>query len=364
MIDLDDIRSARDNLHAEILRTPMQLWRHASSLQDASVFLKLESFQRTGSFKPRGAWNRISRLSEIERKRGVICASAGNHAQGVAFAAERVGTRATIVMPETAPQIKIDQTRIYGDPEVVLCGADLADAARRADELQRERGATFIHAYDDEEVIAGQGTLGLEIIDQCPDVDTIVVPVGGGGLIAGVALAARAVKPDINVIGVQAKGADAVFRSLQTGESVSLPQSATIADGINVRVAGLRSVEILRELQIPVVRVSDEEIRAVMVALCQTAKLVVEPAGAAASAVALFRPDLFQQSRNLVCIVSGGNIDVCCYAAVLQWIPAQKVEGAGLTCVSCAGGEQRRSCLRFSQPDLETRSEQTQCRIR
>ena len=345
MIAYRDIVDARAHLPTEIIRTPLQVWRHATTLTGSTVHLKLESFQRTGSFKPRGAWNRIRRLSAADLARGIVCASAGNHAQGVAFAAERRGARATIVMPETAPRLKIAQTRLYGDPEIILHGRDVAEALDRAQDLRRERGAVFIHAYDDDDVIAGQGTVGLEIIEQCPAVGTIIVPVGGGGLIAGVARAVRAVKPDVAVIGVQAKGADAVIRALHSGQPVRLESSATIADGINVRVAGARPVAILDALQVPVVGITDEEIRAAMVALCQTAKLVVEPAGAAAAAVALFRRDLFPRRRHVVCLVSGANIDICCYAAVLQAFPAEATATAGLTGLSCTGGEARRSCL-------------------
>jgi threonine dehydratase len=248
-------------------------------------------------------------------------------------------------MPETAPQIKIDQTRLYGDPEILLYGRDLAEANQKAFELRDERGAVFLHAYDDDDVIAGQGTLGLEILEQCPETDTIVLPVGGGGLIAGVTLAVRESRPDIKVIGVQAKGADAVVQALETGKPVSLSSSQTIADGINVRVAGTRTVTILADHQIPVLRVGDEQIRAAMIALSQTAKLVAEPAGAAAPAAVLFHPELFAGSRSVVAVVSGANVNMCCYAAVLQAFPRAAVEDAGIRCASCAGGETRTTCL-------------------
>jgi threonine dehydratase len=284
-------------------------------------------------------------LTGAQRKRGIICASAGNHAQGVAFAADRMGIRATIVMPESAPQIKIEQTRLYGDPEIILHGRDLADSTQKAYEIQKQRGSVFVHAYDDHDVIAGQGTLGLEILDQCPAVDTIVVPVGGGGLISGIALAVESVRPKIRVIGVQAKGADAVARALETGSPVALDSSRTIADGINVRVAGTRAVEILTKRRIPVVRVTDEQIRAAMIALCQTAKLVVEPSGAASSAAVLFHPQLFEGSSNIVAVVSGANVNICCYAAILQRFPKAATEDAGITCASCTGGEKPEACL-------------------
>jgi threonine dehydratase len=343
--DGESILSARRHLDPEIIRTPLQIWRHASSRKGIRTRLKLESLQRTGSFKARGAWNKLRLLTDAQRARGVICASAGNHAQGVAFAAERVGVRATIVMPVTAPRIKIAQTRLYGDPEIVLHGDDIADAAARAIELQQASGSVFVHAYDDRDVIAGQATVGLEILEQCPDVDTIVVPVGGGGLAAGIALATRAAKPTVRVVGVQAKGSDAVVRALETGGPVKLDRSSTIADGINVRATGERPLEILSRLHVPVMRVTDAQIRAAMVALCQTAKLVVEPAGAASAAALLFHPSRFEGNREVVAVVSGANVNPCCYAAVLTAFPTEATEDAGIECISCTGGEDRRACL-------------------
>lgn len=341
----EDIVSAREHLHPEIITTPMQVWRHASTRMGIPVHLKLESFQRTGSFKPRGAWNKCRLLTGAQRKRGIICASAGNHAQGVAFAADRVGARATIVMPETAPHIKIDQTKLYGDPEIVLSGRDLSDANEKAHEIQRQRGSAFIHAYDDDDVIAGQGTLGLEMVEQYPDVDTVVVPVGGGGLISGLTLAMREKTPGVKLIGVQAKGADAVARALETGKAITLDSSRTIADGINVRDAEPRTVGILSDHRIPVTRVSDQQIRAAMIALCQTAKLVVEPAGAAGPAALLFQPQLFEGSRNVVVVVSGANVNLCCYSSILQAFPRVATEEVGIRCASCTGGDQQGACV-------------------
>jgi threonine dehydratase len=248
-------------------------------------------------------------------------------------------------MPVTAPRIKIEQTKLYGDPEIVLHGENIADANVRAYEIQQERGAVFIHAYDDDDVIAGQGTLGFEILEQCPDADTIVIPVGGGGLASGVALAARALNPDIKILGVQAKGADAVVRALESGQAVELETSRTIADGINVRATGKRPIEILSRLKVPVLRVSDEQIRAAMIALCQTAKLVVEPSGAASSAALLFHQELFEESREIVAIVSGANVNTCCYAAILNAFPKKATADAGISCLSCTGGEARGACL-------------------
>jgi threonine dehydratase len=345
LIKYEDILDARDNLNPEIIRTPLQIWRHASSQTGKNVNLKVETLQRTGSFKPRGAWNRLRLVPEKDRARGVICASAGNHAQGVAFAAHCLGVKATIVMPETAPEIKIAQTKLYGDPEIIIYGENLADSNKKAFEIQKERGSIFIHAYDDDDVIAGQGTIGLEIIEQCPEVDTIVVPVGGGGLLSGIAVSVRKAKPDVKFVGVQAKGAAAVVQALETGKPVTLTESKTIADGINVRSTGIRPIEIMTALHLPVMKVTDDQIRAAMIALCQTAKLVVEPAGAAGAAAVLFYPELFKDSENIVVVLSGANINICCYAAILQAFPPEATADAGLACLSCTGGEKRQSCL-------------------
>lgn len=345
MVTYEQIFEARKNLHPDIIRTPLQLWRHASSQTGKNVSIKVETLQRTGSFKPRGAWNKLRLIPKSDLSKGVICASAGNHAQGVAFAADCLKVKATIVMPVTAPEIKITQTRLYGNPEIILHGENLADSNQRAFEIQKERGSVFIHAYDDDNVIAGQGTLGLEILEQYPEVDTIVVPVGGGGLMSGIAAAVLAQKPDVKIIGVQAKGADAVVQALASGGSVRLTQSKTIADGINVRQTGERPLAILRKYNLSVVRVTDEEIRAAMIALCQTAKLVVEPAGAAASAAVLFYPEYFERSRNIVVVLSGANINICCYASILQAFPLKATRQAGLDCLACNGGAKSQVCL-------------------
>lgn len=312
MVTYEMILEARDNMHPEVIRTPLLVWRHGASVTHHEIRAKLETLQRTGSFKPRGAWNKLRLLRPPERKRGVICASAGNHAQGVALCAHLLGIPPVIVMPETAPEIKIFQTRLYGDPEIVLYGQNLWEAAQHAQEIREDRDLIYVHPYDDPAIIAGQGTMGLEILEQWPDVDTIVVPMGGGGLTAGLAVAILTHHPDIRIIGVQAKTADAAAQSLAAGQRIIIPDSRTVADGINVSEIGQIPFEILQRHHIPVLRVSDEEIRLAITALCQTAKLVVEPAGAAAAAAVLYHysSEVFAKSQNILCILSGANITV------------------------------------------------------
>ncbi|MEW6015948.1 MAG: threonine/serine dehydratase [Candidatus Zixiibacteriota bacterium] len=308
-------------MHPEIIRTPLQIWRHGSSATGKTVQVKLETLQRTGSFKARGAWNRIRLLRPAERKAGVICASAGNHAQGVALASSFLNIRATIVMPLSTPEIKIIQTRLYGEPEIILYGKSLSEAYHHALALQKERGSIFIPPYDDDAVIAGQATLGLEILEQWPDVDTIVVPVGGGGLIAGIATAVLTHHDDIRVVGVQSDKADAAARSMEQNGRVAIAHAETIADGINVAEIGEKPFEILRKFHVPVIRVNDEEICFAITALCQTAKLVVEPAGAAPAAAILFHPESFESSRKIVCVLSGANINISRFAEILKSHP-------------------------------------------
>ena len=321
MVKYEDILEARDKMHPEIIRTPLQIWRHGSAVTDRIIQVKVETLQRTGSFKARGAWNRLRLLRPLERQAGVICASAGNHAQGVALAAFFLGVKPTIVMPVTTPEIKIIQTRLYGKPEIILHGKNLYDASQRARELQKERGSIFIHPYDDFGVIAGQGTLGLEILEQWPDVDTIIAPVGGGGLIAGITVAALTHHKDLRVIGVQSEQADAATRSIEQGKRITLRDTVTIADGINVSEIGELPFEILQKFNVPIIRVTEEEISAAITALCQTAKLVVEPAGAASAAAALFHTDQLNPGRRIVCVLSGANINILHFADILKAHP-------------------------------------------
>ncbi len=321
MIKYEDILEARDKMHPEIIRTPLQIWRYGSDVTNRVMQLKMETLQRTGSFKPRGAWNKLRMLRPMERKAGVICASAGNHAQGVALASSFLDIQATIVMPENTPEIKIIQTKLYGKPEIILHGENLYEATAHAREIQKASGLIYIHAYDDDAIIAGQGTVGLEILEQWPDVDTIIVPVGGGGLISGITVAIMTHHKDVSIFGVQSETADAAARSIEQNKRVTMPKLSTIADGIKVSELGERPFEILKKFRVPILRVSEDEISSTITALCQTAKLVVEPAGAVSAAAALHRCREFHMSSRVVCLLTGANINVSSFAEILRTHP-------------------------------------------
>lgn len=273
-----------------------------------NVYLKPENLQHTGSFKLRGAYYKISQLSDEEKQRGVIACSAGNHAQGVALGARNNGIKALICLPAGAPISKIEATKRLG-AEVCLVPGVYDDAYAKAKELQAEHGYTFVHPFDDPLVIAGQGTIGLEIIEEMPDVDAIVVPVGGGGLISGVAFAVKTLRPDIKVYGVQAEGAPSMARSMREGHSVHLDSVSTIADGIAVKEPGVNTFEMCSKYVDEVVTVTDDEISAAILALLEKQKLIAEGAGATPVAAVMF-DKLPVEGKNVVCLVSGGNIDV------------------------------------------------------
>lgn len=307
-VTLDDVKRAQAALAGYVRPTPLFPSPSISSDTGLPVFLKAENLQRTGSFKVRGAFNKLMALTGEEKARGVISASAGNHAQGVALAAQSLGIKATICMPEGAPITKVDATRSYG-AEVVLYGQTYDDAYQKAVELQQAHGYTFIHAFADPYTIAGQGTIGLEILRQLPDVATVLVPVGGGGLAAGVAVAMKSLKPDVRVIGVQAQGAPAVYQSRQKGELVYTESVRTIADGIAVKQPGKLNWELINQYVDDIVLVDEEEIAQSILALLERAKLVVEGAGAVG--LAALMSGKVVSSQGPVCVVlSGGNIDV------------------------------------------------------
>jgi threonine dehydratase len=308
MLDLADVTAARDRVAETARETPMEHSNTFSERTGADVHLKLENFQRTGSFKIRGATNKIARLSGAERESGVVTASAGNHAQGVALAAARAGVEATIVMPEYAPISKVNATREYGG-DVVLHGVDYDDAAERAHEIERDEDRTYVHAFDDPDVMAGQGTIGLEVVDQCPDLDTVVVPIGGGGLIAGVATAVKA-RTDARVVGVQAAGASSVAESLRKGRRVERGSVDTIADGIATRSVGERPFEVIGERVDEVVTVSDPEIADALTSLLERTKTLVEGAGAVPLAAVLEERFDYDDGETIVLALSGGNIDL------------------------------------------------------
>jgi threonine dehydratase len=312
----DDVVAASEILRGVISATPML---HSWVLSDrigGPVHLKCENLQRTGSFKARGAYVRISRLTEDERSRGVVAASAGNHAQGVAFAAALLGAKATVVMPEGAPLPKIAATRSYG-AEIILHGERIEDALSCATALASDRGAVFIHPYEHPDILAGQGTVGLEIVAQCPDVRTIVVPLGGGGLTAGIAMAARGSDPSIRVIGVQAEAVAPFPASLAAGHPVPVESAPTMADGIAVARPGELALGVLAELAQPVVTVSEEILSRALLLCLERAKQVVEPAGAAGVAALLDDPRSIEPPA--VVVLSGGNIDPLLLARVLRY---------------------------------------------
>jgi threonine dehydratase len=314
-VQLADVVAARAMLQPVIRQTPLLESSALSELAGGPVYLKCENLQRGGSFKVRGAYVRIARLSAAERARGVVAASAGNHAQGVALAAAVLGARATVVMPAAAPLPKVAATRSYG-ADVVLHGAAVEDALAMARELAEETGSIFIHPFDHPDVIAGQGTVGLEIAEQCPDARTIAVPVGGGGLAAGVALAASAALPGARVIGVQAEAVAPVPGSLAAGQPLSVTPSATMADGIAVARPGELPIRLLTALQARVVTVTEENLSRGLLLCLERAKQVVEPAGAAGVAAILEHAALFEPPA--VIVLSGGNIDPLLLSKVLR----------------------------------------------
>ena len=317
MIELADVEAAVDRVRETSRRTPIDYSHTFSDMTGADVHLKMENFQRTGSFKIRGATNRIVTLPEDAKEKGVVTASAGNHAQGVALAASRSGVDSKIVMPEYAPISKINATQSYG-AEVVLHGADYNDAADHAHEIEREEDRTYVHAFDDPYVMAGQGTIGLEIIEDLPEVETVLVPIGGGGLISGVATAIKGRNPDVRVVGVQAEGASSVAQSLQKGEIYERDSVDTIADGIATRRVGDRPFEVIRERVDEVVTVSDPEIAMALTYVLERGKTLVEGAGAAPLAALLFEKFDFEPDEVIVPAMCGGNIDLNTLTTVIM----------------------------------------------
>jgi threonine dehydratase len=317
MLDVSEIEAARDRVEDVALRTSLESQRTFSRMTGADVRLKFENDQRTGSFKIRGATNRIRSLSEAERDAGVITASAGNHAQGVALAAQRSDVDALIVMPEFAPISKVNATRSYG-AEVVLYGEDYADAQEKAHELADDSDRTYVHAYDDSAVQAGQGTIGLEIVEDCPEVDTVVAPIGGGGLIGGIATAVKAKKPDTRVIGVQAEGAATVANSLDKGATEELDSVDTIADGIATGAVGETTLPLIDDRVDEIVTVDDSETASAMVLLLERVKTLVEGAGAVPIAALLEEKFEFEDDEVIVPVLSGGNIDLNLLTTVLS----------------------------------------------
>ncbi|MFJ2812392.1 threonine ammonia-lyase [Streptomyces sp. NPDC091279] len=314
-VTLDDVRGAQKMLTGVARVTAMEGSRHLSQLVGAPVHLKCENLQRTGSFKLRGAYVRIAGLLPEERAAGVVAASAGNHAQGVALASALLGVRATVFMPKGAPLPKISATREYG-AEVRLHGQVVDETLAAAQAYAAETGAVFIHPFDHPDIIAGQGTVGLEILDQCPQLRTLVVGIGGGGLVAGIAVAVKALRPDVRIVGVQAEGAAAYPPSLTAGHPVSIPHPATMADGIKVGRPGDVPFGIVADLVDEVRTVSEDELSAALLLCLERAKLVVEPAGASPVAALLARPREFE--GPVVALLSGGNVDPLLMQRILR----------------------------------------------
>ncbi len=314
MLTIDRIRHAAEVLKSVVRRT--DLIRATQINPESEVYLKTENLQVTGSFKVRGAYYKISQLTDEEKKRGVIACSAGNHAQGVALGATKNGIKALICLPAGAPISKIEATKGYG-ADVCLVNGVYDDAYQKAIDLQKEHGYTFVHPFDDELVIAGQGTIALEILDQLPDVEAVIVPVGGGGLISGVGFALKTLRPDIKVYGVQAAGAPSMCKSLAEKHIIRLPSVSTIADGIAVKEPGVNTFDYCSRYVDEIVTITDEEISTAILTLIEKHKLVAEGAGAIAVAAALF-DKVPIKGKKTVCLVSGGNIDVTILSRVVQ----------------------------------------------
>ncbi|MEE1515817.1 MAG: threonine ammonia-lyase [Christensenellaceae bacterium] len=313
MLTLDNVYRANYTLKNVVRKTDVI---HAPKINPGSdIYLKTENLQITGSFKVRGAYYKMSRLSEEEREKGVIACSAGNHAQGVALAAQKNGIKSIICLPDGAPISKVEATKSYG-AEVCLVEGVYDDAYKKALSLRDELGSTFIHPFDDEDVIAGQGTIALELVEQIADMDAVIVPIGGGGLISGIAFTLKSLNPGIKVYGVQASGAPSMINSIHDGHIETLSNVATIADGIAVKEPGSITYDICSKYVDDIVTVSDDEISAAILALMEQHKLVTEGAGAVSVAAAMFnKVDL--NGKKAVCILSGGNIDVTILSRVI-----------------------------------------------
>jgi threonine dehydratase len=319
MVTIADVLAAQHVIDGRLHRTPLVGSAALGALIGAPLYLKLESWQKTGSFKPRGVLNKIAALSHEERARGLITASAGNHAQALAWAAAAEGLACTVVMPETAPAAKLAATKGYGGT-VVLEPSTLTVFAR-AQALAAEHGYTLVPPFDDEAIVAGQATVGLEILDDLPDVGTVVVPIGGGGLIAGIALAIKSRRPGVRIVGVEPHGAAKMWRSRQSGQAERLEKIDTIADGLSAPFAGAIPFALVQQYVDDLVLVDDADIRAAMVLILERCKLLAEPGGAAALAGLLTGAVKPQLQAPVVAILSGGNVDAARLAQLLAASP-------------------------------------------
>lgn len=309
-LTIKDIKKAYELLEGKVRKTPLVKSFYLTSKTDGEIYLKLENMQLTGSFKFRGAFNKISHLTEEERNKGIIACSAGNHAQGVALSARLLRIKSKIIMPSSAPKAKVEATQGYGS-EIILYGDTFDDAKDYCAKVRDETGQTFIHPYDDVYIMAGQGTIGIEILDDLWDVETVIVPIGGGGIISGIAVALKSFNPSINIIGVQAENVHGMKASIDAGEIVSNYTAPTIADGCSVKVPGKLTYEIVKELVNEIVTVTEEEIEVSMKDLLQRGKAVVEGAGAFATAAILSgKVAKYVKDKKVVAIISGGNVDL------------------------------------------------------
>jgi threonine dehydratase len=316
MVTFKDVKEAYQILQPKIRKTPLERSKTFSNFLKANVYLKEENLQTTGSFKIRGAYNKIYHLTEKEKKQGVVCASAGNHAQGVAHASTLMGVNSTVYMPIYTSPAKVIATKSYG-AHVVLEGATYDDAAVAAIKYAEEKKLTFIHAFNDDYVIAGQGTIGIEIFEELPTVDAVIIPIGGGGLIGGIALALKTLKPTVQIIGVEAEGAQSMKLSLEQHKIVPLKSIMTIADGIAVKTPKDLTFALAQQYVDEIVTVKDEEIANALYLLLQRTKLVVEPAGAVGLA-ALLSKKISYPKKNVVAILSGGNINLSLLTQIIE----------------------------------------------
>ncbi|MEY2669109.1 MAG: hypothetical protein RJA59_1747 [Pseudomonadota bacterium] len=317
MVTLKEVLAARERVRDALYLSPCARTETLSRVSRTQAYLKLDNLQMTGAYKERGALNKILTLGDAERARGLIAASAGNHAQAVAYHAGRLGIAATIVMPETTPIMKVANTRGHG-ARVVLSGTNYDEAYTEARRMEREEGLTFVHPFDDEAIIAGQGTLGLEVVEQVPGLDAVLVPVGGGGLVSGVAVAVKALAPHVKVIGVEAEVLPCMQAAVEAGELVTLDAASTLADGIAVKRAGELTFEHVQSLVDEIVTVTEEEIASAILYLLEKEKTVAEGAGAVAVAAVMHHKLPRLEGKRVCSVISGGNIDVNVVARVIE----------------------------------------------
>ncbi|QOP41350.1 threonine ammonia-lyase [Sulfurimonas marina] len=317
MVNLETIKQAQKRIEGVVVKTPLASAPYLSEVTNANIFLKKENLQITGAFKIRGAYNKIASLSDDERAKGVIAASAGNHAQGVALSASRFGIKAVIVMPESTPLTKVNGVKHYG-AEVVLHGTNYDEAYGYAMDYAQKNDLTFVHPFEDEDVIAGQGTVGLEILENCDKLDAVIIPIGGGGLIAGIATAIKALSPSTKVIGVSASGAPAFKQSYELKTAVDTTKVRTIADGIAVRDTSKITLDYALQYVDEVISVDDEEIASAILYLLEKQKLVVEGAGAVGVAALLHDKVKDIKDKNVAVVLSGGNMDVTLLSVIIE----------------------------------------------